>query len=432
MSNVVVVGAGLAGSEAAWQLTRAGFDVVLYESRPAVSTPAHQSADFAELVCSNSLGSAAPGTAKGLLVAEMECFDSMIVAAARETSVAAGKALAVDRQRFAARVTEILRQQERIEIRTEEVVDLPDAPAVIATGPLTGDRLAAKLAAETGSEHLHFYDATSPIVADDSIDRDIAFLANRRSDDPGDYLNCPLDEAQYERFVQALNEADLVTPRGFEDQQVFEGCMPIEQIARRGFDTLRFGPMRPVGLTDPRTGRWPYAAVQLRREDAAGQMWNLVGFQTRMTFTAQRDVLRLIPGLERAEFLRHGVIHRNTYVDGPRVLARDLSLRNRPGVRLAGQLVGVEGYLESAAMGLWVARLTIAALRGEPMPQLPAETILGALTQYVVASEKVPIQPMNANFGLLPPAEKRLSKRDRKLYYHERSLAALRAWLETF
>jgi methylenetetrahydrofolate--tRNA-(uracil-5-)-methyltransferase len=426
---VRVIGAGLAGSEAAWALAERGHDVELIEARPKASSPAHQTPHFAELVCSNSLGSFRPGTAKGLLMAELEACGSLIVRLAREHAVAAGGALAVDRAAFAEAVTVAVEAHERISVLHEVVEALPEGPAIVATGPLTLDALAADLAAQTGADHLHFYDATSPIVSGDSIDRAIVFSADRRGQGEGDYLNCPMDKAEYERFLAALTEASLVTPHGFEDASVFEGCMPIEQIARRGPETLRFGPMRPVGLTDPRTDRWPYAVVQMRREDAAGRMWNLVGFQTRMTHPAQRRVLQLIPGLESAEFLRFGVIHRNTYVDGPRALAGDLALLARPGVRLAGQLTGVEGYLESVAMGQLAARFTDAELAGRALSPPPPETMLGSLLRYVTEAEIAPIQPMNANFGLLPDPEQRLRKKERKLYYHERGLAALTPWL---
>ncbi len=428
MTPMVVVGAGLAGAEAAYQLAAHGVPVTLFEARPQATTPAHQTDQFAELVCSNSLGSEVKGTAKGLLVAELEACDSMIVRLARATVVPAGMALAVDRHRFAAAVTEELAAMPGVTIRREIVDRLPEGPAIVATGPLTIDPLAQDLARLSGREYLHFYDATSPIVDGGSIDREIAFMANRRSEGVGDYLNCPLNEDEYRRFLDALLAAELVTPHGFEDKSVFEGCMPIEQIARRGEATLRFGPMRPVGLDDPRTGRWPFAVVQLRREDAAGEMWNLVGFQTRMKFGAQREVLRLIPGLENAEFLRYGVIHRNTYVDGPRVLEPDLSLKDRPNVWLAGQITGVEGYLESVGMGLLAAHSALGRPSGWEAP--PETTMLGALVRYVTQSEPAPIQPMNANFGLLPHPGRKMPKRDRKIFYHERGVKDLQAWYE--
>lgn len=430
MTRVAVVGAGLAGAEAAWQLARRGLDVDLFESRPAVMTPAHQTADFAELVCSNSLGSTAVGAAKGLLVAELAAAGSLIVRVAREHAVAAGQALAVDRARFAGRVTELLAAEPRIRVIRQAVTALPDPPAIVATGPLTLPPLAEALAALGGAAHLHFYDATSPIVAGESLNPDIVFAANRRDGEAaGDYLNCPLNQEEYRRFYEALSGAAVVTPHGFEDERVFEACMPIEQIARRGPDTLRYGPMRPVGLRDPRTGARFYAVVQLRRENAAGDLWNLVGFQTRMTFGEQRRVLRLIPGMENAEFLRYGVIHRNTYIDGPRLLRPDLSLRARPGIRLAGQLIGVEGYLESTAMGLLAAWFAAAEAAGKMLDPPPETTFFGALLRYVTGTETMPFAPMNANFGLLPPMPEIRGKRVRKQRYHERGLADLQAWL---
>jgi len=427
---VSVIGGGLAGCEAAWQLAEGGCRVSLYEGRPVIHAPAHRTDRLAELVCSNSLGSTAVGTGKGLLTAEMETCGSLIVAAARAAAVPAGRALAVDRALFAVAVTRRVADHARIELLRREITELPEAPAIVATGPLTSESLAGELARAAGAAHLHFYDATSPIVDGESIDRRVVFAADRRDPDrPGDYLNCPLDREEYRRFYQALREAELVTPHGFEDAKVFEGCMPIEQLAARGEDTLRFGPMRPVGLNDPRTGRRPYAVVQLRREDAAGGAWNIVGFQTRMKHGEQRRVLRLIPGLENAEFLSFGVIHRNTYVDGPRVLAPDLSLRARPGVRLAGQLAGVEGYLESAAIGRLAAFFTLAEIFARPLPPLPPTTMLGALLRYITAAERQPIQPMNANFGLLPLPESGVPKKQRKEFYHRRALRDLDAWL---
>jgi methylenetetrahydrofolate--tRNA-(uracil-5-)-methyltransferase len=428
VSGVTVVGAGLAGSEAAWQLAERGIPVRLFEARPTAATPAHRTADFAELVCSNSLGSSAVGSGHGLLVAELAACDSVVVRTAQQQAVAAGSALAVDRRRFAAAMTTALERHPDMFVVREALRRLPDAPAIVATGPLTLDELAADLARETGAVHLHFYDATSPIVEGDSIDRSVVFVADRRERGTGDYLNCPLTQEEYDRFLDALLAAELVTPHGFEDEKVFEGCMPIEQLARRGRETPRFGPMRPVGLRDPRDGRRPYAVVQLRREDTAGELWNLVGFQTRMTFGAQQRVLRLIPGLARAKFARFGVIHRNTYVDGPRVLSPDLSLARRPGVRLAGQITGVEGYLESVAMGLLAALFTAGEILGRPAPPPPDTTMLGALLRYVTTSGHAPLQPMNANFGLLTAPAERMARQARKQWLHERALADLREW----
>ncbi|HPQ70286.1 MAG TPA: methylenetetrahydrofolate--tRNA-(uracil(54)-C(5))-methyltransferase (FADH(2)-oxidizing) TrmFO [bacterium] len=429
MNFVRVIGGGLAGAEAAFQLARRGLRVRLLEARPQTPTPAHTSAHLAELVCSNSLGSNAVGTGKGVLFAEMQACDSLIERLARAHAVPAGKAVAVDRERFAQAVTEAIEAEPNIELIRREVEALPDAPVIVATGPLTTDNLARELARIAGTDHLHFYDATSPIVDGASIDRTIVFSADRRGEGEGDYLNCPLDKDEYDAFYRALMNAELVTPHEFEDARVFEGCMPIEQIARRGVDTLRFGPMRPVGLTDPRTDRRPYAVVQLRREDVAGDAWNLVGFQTRMTFAAQREVLRLLPGLAGLRLLRYGVIHRNTYLDGPRVLDASLALRNKPGVRVAGQITGVEGYLESAAMGLLAARFTADELAGRAPSLPPADTMIGALLHYVTTSERQPIEPMNANFGLLPSPEGKMGRAARKEAMHAAAIRALREWL---
>lgn len=429
MSIIRVIGGGLAGAEAAYQLAGRGLRVELCEARPQTTTPAHTTAHLAELVCSNSLGSSAVGTGKGVLFAEMQACGSLIERLARETAVPAGKAVAVDRERFAQAVTAAIVAEPRITLLRREERALPAAPAIIATGPLTTDALARDLARVTGADHLFFYDATSPIIDGESIDRSIVFSADRRGEGEGDYLNCPLNKDEYDAFYQALSSAELVTPHRFEDTQVFEGCMPIEQIARRGIDTLRFGPMRPVGLIDPRTDKRPYAVVQLRREDVAGDAWNLVGFQTCMTFAAQREVLRLLPGLADLRLLRYGVIHRNTYLDGPRVLDATLSLRGRPGVRVAGQITGVEGYLESAAMGLLAARFAADELAGRE-PSLPPEnSMIGALLHYVTAAEKEPIEPMNANFGLLPRPEGKMRRAARKQIMHEAALRELRHWL---
>lgn len=432
MTRIRVIGGGLAGSEAAYQLARRGLPVTLLEARPEAQTPAHTTDKLAELVCSNSLGSGAVGTGKGLLAAEMEACDSLIIQAAKAAAVPAGTALAVNRSRFSEQVERALSALPDLIIERGVATEVPDAPAIIATGPLTSDALARELARFAGVDHLYFYDATSPIVDGDSIDRSIAFIADRRGKGDGDYFNCPLDQEEYERFYQALSEAALVTPHQFEDEKVFEGCMPIEQLARRGKDTLRFGPMRPVGLIDPRSGKRPYAVVQLRREDVAGEAWNLVGFQTRMQFGAQREVLRLIPGLQDARIVRFGVIHRNTYVDGPRALDGTLSLKSRSGVRLAGQLTGVEGYMESAAMGLLAALYTAADHAGLTLPPPPSTTMLGALLAYVTGSEHQPIEPMNSNFGLLPPMGHIRNKVERKKQMHHRGIKDLGEWINEF
>lgn len=432
METVTVVGGGLAGSEATWQLAKRGFQVVLVEARPVHNTPAHKTDFLAELVCSNSLGSMAEGTAKGLLIAELRMCDSLIVSVAQQNSVAAGTALAVARDDFAAGITETIASLPLVAIKREEMKSLPQSPAIVATGPLTSDELARELARVSGAERLYFFDATSPIIDGESIDRSIAFLADRRGKGQADYLNCPFTEEEYDTFYEALSTAELVTPRDFEDTRVFEGCMPIEQLAARGKDTPRYGPMRPVGLVDPRTGGRPYAVAQLRREDADGDLWNLVGFQSRMTFGEQKRVIHLIPGLADANFQRFGVIHRNTYVDGPRVLGETLALKNLPGVRLAGQLTGVEGYLESTAMGLLAALFTTAEMTGKAVAPPPPTTMLGALLRYVTDNQKQPIDPMNSAFGLLPAMAEIRKRAERKKAMHQRALAHLQVWLSEY
>ncbi|MDR1603563.1 MAG: methylenetetrahydrofolate--tRNA-(uracil(54)-C(5))-methyltransferase (FADH(2)-oxidizing) TrmFO [Gracilibacteraceae bacterium] len=403
-TEVAVIGAGLAGAEAAWQLARRGVRVLLYEMRPERTTPAHTTGDFAELVCSNSLRSDDPANAAGLLKAEMEKLDSLILAAARATAVPAGGALAVDRVRFSAVVAERLLAQPRVRVRRAEVTALPPGPAVIATGPLTSEPLAAALRELTGREALYFFDAVAPIVTRDSVDPERTFRAARYGRGDGDYLNCPLSEEEYDRFYEALLTAETAPVRGFETKAVFEGCMPIEVMARRGRRTMAFGPLKPVGLTDPRTGGRPYAVVQLRQENQSGTLLNMVGFQTHLRHGEQGRVFRLIPGLERAEFVRYGVMHRNTYVNGPAVLNPDFSFRARPDLFLAGQITGVEGYIESAASGLMTALSLLRRLRGGPALIFPAETALGGLAAHVTASPSPDYQPMNVNFGLLPPA----------------------------
>ncbi|WP_461393838.1 methylenetetrahydrofolate--tRNA-(uracil(54)-C(5))-methyltransferase (FADH(2)-oxidizing) TrmFO [Deferrisoma sp.] len=427
---VEVIGGGLAGAEAAWQLARRGVRVRLFEMRPARLTPAHRTAHLAELVCSNSLKAMGLGQASGLLQEELRRLGSVILEAALAHRVPAGQALAVDRDRFARAVTERLEAHPAIEIVREEVTRVPrDREVVVATGPLTSDALAEDLAEITGAESLYFYDAMAPIVEGDSIDRSVAFPASRYGKGGDDYLNCPMTREEFERFYEALVSAETVPTRDFEEERVFQACQPIETLAAKGPKTLLFGPMKPVGLEDPRTGRRPYAVVQLRREDAAGERWNLVGFQTKLRYPEQERVFRLIPGLERARFHRLGSLHRNTYVDGPRLLDRYLRLRRHPWIQLAGQITGVEGYLESAAMGLW-AGLNLALRRAGRTPDpLPAETAVGALVEHVVASPAKRFEPMNMNFGLLPPLGVRIrDKKKVKEAKAQRALEALDAW----
>lgn len=437
---VSVVGGGLAGSEAAWQLAQRDVDVVLFEMRPARTTGAHRSGDLAELVCSNSLGSKLPDRASGVLMAELRSLGSLLLELAEQQAVPAGGALAVDRQAFSRAVTERLAAHPRIQIRRQEVTDLPDPPAVVATGPLTSPALAKSLAELTGQDHLFFYDALAPIVESESIDRGVAFRASRygRGErERGDYLNCPLNREQYRAFVQALVAAERIELREFEREieqgvraglhRYFESCLPVEVIAERGAKSLAFGPMRPVGLTDPRSGRRPYAVVQLRQDNLAGDLYNLVGFQTNLTFGEQRRVLRMIPGLENAVFARYGQMHRNTFVNSPLLLQPTLQLRSRPLCLLAGQITGVEGYLGNIATGL-LAGLNAAALRHQQEPlELPPATMLGALLRYITTAEAADFQPMKANFGLLPALgpEPPKGRRQRARAHAQRSKEAL-------
>ncbi len=440
MTDVVtVVGGGLAGSEAAFQLAERGHQVVLAEMRPVRGTAAHHTDRLAELVCSNTFKSTEVTNAHGLLKAEMRALGCLILEGADAARVPAGSALAVDRDQFSAFVDARVRAHPRIRVVTEEVTALP-APGIVATGPLTSDALAEAIRARLGGEALAFYDAIAPILAVESIDETIVFRAARwdketmseAAEEGGAYLNCPMDCAQYEAFIDALTTADQFTAHEFDAVPYFEGCMPIEEMARRGRDTLRFGPMKPVGLRDPRTGKRPWAVVQLRREDRAGRMWNLVGFQTRLRIPEQQRVIRMIPGLANAEFLRFGSIHRNSYLNAPRYLALHLALRDAPTTMFAGQLTGVEGYTESTATGLLAAINLDRLLRGAPPVVPPPTTMLGALYRYMREADPAHFQPMNANFGLLeeladPPRDKAV-KRER---YAERALRDLEAWRQT-
>mgnify|MGYP005839502661 CR=1 FL=1 len=433
--TVHVVGGGLAGSEAAWQLAERGVDVVLHEMRPLRGTPAHKTDRLAELVCSNTFKSTETGNAHGLLKAEMRLLGSLILTAADEARVPAGSALAVDRDLFSSAVHERLLAHPRVRVERGEVTSLP-SPGIIATGPLTSDALAESLSARLGVERLAFYDAIAPIVAAESIDHDIVFRAARYdketmdgAGDEGAYLNCPFTRDEYEAFIDALGSADQFHGHAFDAVPYFEGCMPVEELVRRGRETLRFGPMKPVGLTDPRTGRRPWAVLQLRREDRAGRMWNLVGFQTRLRIPEQQRVFRLVPGLAGAEFLRFGSIHRNSYLNAPAALTPPLSLRDDPLVLFAGQLTGVEGYTESSATGLLAGINMARQLKGEAAVLPPPVTMLGALYRYLREADPRHFQPMNANFGLLDelpdaPRDKRLKKERMAA----RALAALAAW----
>ncbi len=439
--EIVVIGGGLAGSEAAWQLARAGLRVVLYEMRPVRSTPAHKTDRLAELVCSNSLKSNLPTSASGLLKEELRRAGSLLIQVADRSAVPGGTALAVDRGQFARGVSEAIASHPLIELRREEFAVVPGhSLAIVASGPLTSDALSADIARLTGSDHLYFYDAISPIVDAESIDAEKVFRASRYGkggtpDSEGDYLNCPLTRDEYERFVEAVLGAEEVEGRSFESTRFFEACLPIEELARRGRDSLRFGPMKPVGLTDPRTGRRPYAVVQLRQEDARASSYNLVGFQNHLKFSEQRRILRMIPGLESAEFLRYGQIHRNTYINAPALLLPTLQLRTHANVFMAGQLCGTEGYVEAIATGLMAGRHAARLARGEePMPP-PRETALGSLVHYITNASARNYQPANIAFDLLPrlPAEeesqRRSDKKARRTRQCQRALAAVEEWL---
>ena len=425
--TVTVVGAGLAGSEAAWQLAERGIPVRLVEMKPQKMTPAHHSPDFAELVCSNSLRGDRLENAVGLLKEELRRMGSLILRCADATRVEAGGCLAVDRGGFSRMVTEALRSHPGITLEQRELTELPEPPAIIATGPLTTEPLSEAIAAYFGgADYLNFYDAAAPLVSFASIDMEQAWFASRYDRGTPDYVNCAMDEAQYKAFVRALAEAEEAPVHGFEDSKVFEGCMPVEVMARRGEDTLRFGPLKPVGLPDPRTGKEPYAVVQLRRDNAAGSVYNLVGFQTHLRFPEQKRVFSMIPALAHAEFLRYGVMHRNTFLDSPRLLDRSYADRRNPLVAFAGQMTGVEGYVESTASGYLAAVCMAARLQGRPLPEFPAETAIGALGRYVSDESVTRFQPMNVNFGILPPLGRRVKgKANKNLAIAERALAAL-------
>ncbi len=429
--TVTVVGGGLAGSEAAWQIARCGLKVRLYEMRPVRGTAVHRTGHLAELVCSNSLKSLALSTAHGLLKEEMKQLGSLILRCALERRVPAGQALAVDRDAFAEAVTRALEAEPNVTIIREEVREIPpDGIVILAVGPLVSESLAASIARFTGEDYLYFYDAISPVVLANSIDRSVVFAASRYGKGGDDYLNCPMNGEEYDRFLAALLAAELATLHEFDKTPFFEGCLPIEEMARRGRDTPRFGPMKPVGLTDPRTGRRAHAIVQLRQDNLAADHYSIVGFQTQLRWQEQKRILRMIPGLESAEFARLGQIHRNCYINAPTVLRPDLQARNRPGLFFAGQISGVEGYTESAATGV-LAGLNAARLaRGQQTRTLPAETMLGALCRYISLADGDNYQPTNAAFGLLPdpPAGIR-KKKDRRLARAARALEALEAWI---
>jgi methylenetetrahydrofolate--tRNA-(uracil-5-)-methyltransferase len=433
----MIVGGGLAGTEAAWQAAQCGISVFLYEMRPLRQTPAHVSDRLAELVCSNSLGSDLPDRAPGLLKSEIRGLDSLIMQAADQAALPAGGALAVDREKFADIVTRRIESHPLIELHREEVTRIPNTPTIIASGPLTSTALAREIAALSGQEYLYFYDAVAPIVEVESIDMDIAFRASRYGrgeQEEGDYINCPLNEAEYMALVKALREAERTELRPFEqeDEHFFEMCLPVEEIARRGDQALAFGPMRPVGLLDPRTGCRPYAVVQLRQDNLAATLYNMVGFQTNLKWGEQRRVFRLIPGLEQSEFMRYGMMHRNTYINAPTLLRPTLQFRSRDDLFFAGQITGVEGYVGNAATGLLAGINAARLLRGQPPLTLPPTTMLGALCHYITHAEPKDFQPMKANFGLMPPLERNIrNKQARYQAYAERALRDLEQIIQT-
>lgn len=444
-NTLIIIGGGLAGSEAAWQAAEAGIHVKLYEMRPETSTGAHQTSNLAELICSNSLGSNLPDRASGLLKNELRRLGSLLIECAEATALPAGAALAVDRELFARTVTERIQNHPLIEVVRQEVTNIPDSPTIIASGPLTSSDLSKSLAELSGEEHLYFFDAIAPIVNYESINMEIAFRASRYGKgekDEGDYINCPFTKEEYETFVNALLEAERIELRSFEDaihkgvkagaHHFFEGCLPVEIIAERGHDSLAFGPMRPVGLTDPRTGKRPYAVVQLRQDNLAGNLYNLVGFQTNLKFPEQRRVLRLIPGLENAEFERYGQMHRNTFLASPKLLRPTLQHKTRNDLFFAGQITGVEGYVGNIATGLLAGINASRLLKGQSHYTLPTTTMLGALCHYVTHANMADFQPMKANFGILPPLEqtgKKLGKRERGKAYADRAIVDLEKYL---
>jgi methylenetetrahydrofolate--tRNA-(uracil-5-)-methyltransferase len=443
MQELIVIGGGLAGSEAAWQAAQRGIKVKLYEMRPVVATGAHQTDSLAELVCSNSLGSNLPDRASGVLKSELRRLGSLLLEIAEQTALPAGAALAVDRELFAQKVTERIAAHPNIELIRQEMPEIPGAPTVIASGPLTSSKLSQSIARFSGQEHLYFFDAISPILAADSINMDIAYRASRwgTGEDEGDYINCPFHhKADYNVFVETLRTAERIKLHDFElmlEQGVkagadhfFEGCLPVEIIAERGEKALAYGPMRPVGLADPRVPRPPYAVVQLRQDNLAGNLYNMVGFQTNLTFPEQRRVLRTVPGLENAEFVRYGQMHRNTFIASPKLLRPTLQANVREDLFFAGQIIGVEGYMGNIASGLLAGWNAARLLNSETPLELPPESIIGALCHYVTHAEMKDFQPMKANFGILPPVDGKLkSKRERATAHAERAAQALEVFL---
>ena len=431
MTRVKVIGAGLAGSEAAWQLAQRGICVDLIEMKPKKKTPAHHSDSFGELVCSNSLRGDRLENAVGLLKEELRRCGSLILACAEETRVEAGGCLAVDRNGFAEKITEKLKNHPNITITCEEVTEVPDGPVIIATGPLTSDALSKAIGEYFGSGYLHFFDAAAPLVTAESIDMELAWWQSRYDRGTPDYINCAMDKEQYEAFIRELVSAEEAEVHGFEDKNVFEGCMPVEVMARRGFDTLRYGPLKPVGLMDPKTGKEPYAVVQLRQDNAEKTVFNLVGFQTHLKFGEQKRVFSMIPALKNAEFVRYGVMHQNTFLQSPKLLDRFYADRRNPLVAFAGQMTGVEGYVESAASGYLAAVAMAAKVQGRDLPDFPKTTAIGALGLYISDESVENFQPMNINFSIISPLEKRIKKKaEKNLAISQRSLEVIDAMLE--
>ncbi|MBB6175808.1 methylenetetrahydrofolate--tRNA-(uracil-5-)-methyltransferase [Anoxybacillus tengchongensis] len=429
--EVTVIGAGLAGSEAAWQLAKRGIRVKLYEMRPVKQTPAHHTDKFAELVCSNSLRANTLTNAVGVLKEEMRRLDSVIMKAADSCSVPAGGALAVDRHEFAAKVTEMVANHPNVTVVREEVTTIPTGPTIIATGPLTSQPLSEQLQALTGEEYLYFYDAAAPIVEKESIDMEKVYIKSRYDKGEAAYINCPMTEEEFERFYDALISAETVPLKEFEKEIYFEGCMPIEVMARRGKKTLLFGPMKPVGLEDPRTGKRPFAVVQLRQDDAAGTLYNIVGFQTHLKWGAQKEVIRLIPGLEQAEIVRYGVMHRNTFINSPKLLKPTYQYKERDDLFFAGQMTGVEGYVESAASGLVAGINAAHYVLGKELVVFPQETAIGSMAHYITSANPKHFQPMNANFGLFAPLDEPIKdKKKKNEQYAERALRTIQNFLK--
>lgn len=430
--TVNVIGAGLAGSEAAWQLAKRGIKVRLFEMRPVKQTPAHHTDKFAELVCSNSLRANTLTNAVGVLKEEMRILDSIIIGSADACAVPAGGALAVDRHEFAARVTDQVKNHPNVTVIHEEVIEIPEGPTVIATGPLTSEALSQKLQELTGEDYLYFYDAAAPILEKDSINMDKVYLKSRYDKGEAAYLNCPMTEEEFNRFYEALIEAETVPLKEFEKEIFFEGCMPIEVMANRGKKTMLFGPMKPVGLEDPRTGKRPFAVVQLRQDDAAGTLYNIVGFQTHLKWGPQKEVIQLIPGLEQAEIVRYGVMHRNTFMNSPKVLKATYQFKTRSDLFFAGQMTGVEGYVESAASGLIAGLNAARFVMGQETVEFPQETAIGSMAHYITTANPKRFQPMNANFGLFPELpEKIRGKKERYERHATRALETIQNFVKS-